>query len=168
MVGIGDCVVYGNHGVCRIETTEMKQMGNKQMEYYVLKPVFDQKSTVFVPTANETLIAKMKRLLTREEITDLIDSIPENDCIWIENEGVRREEYRNIIHRGDRTELVKLIKTLYLHQKKQFSENKKLHIADERFLSEAEKILHEEFAFVLGLDKGDVVDFITEQLEKNK
>jgi hypothetical protein len=39
-----------------------------------------------------------------------------------------------------------------------------MHTADENFLKEAEKILHEEFAFVLDIPPADVLSFITKEL----
>ena len=40
-----------------------------------------------------------------------------------------------------------------------------MHVSDERFMQEAEKILHEESAFVLGIKKDEVVPYITQQIE---
>ena len=88
--------------------------------------------------------------------------------IWIENENQRKEAYREIIARGDRTELVKMIKTLYLHQQQRQAIGKKLHIADERFFKEAEKMLYDEFALVLNIKQEEVLPFILEQIELNE
>ena len=40
-----------------------------------------------------------------------------------------------------------------------------MHVADERFLNEAEKLLHEEFAHVLHIKREQVLSFIFEQIK---
>ncbi len=40
-----------------------------------------------------------------------------------------------------------------------------MHIADERFLNEAEKLLYEEFAHVLQIERNQVLPFILKQIQ---
>lgn len=46
-------------------------------------------------------------------------------------------------------------------------EGKHLYISDERFLKEAEKILYDEFQFVLKLQKNEVLPFIVQKIENS-
>ena len=85
--------------------------------------------------------------------------------IWIDDDTQRYETYHAILQSGDRTQLVQLIKTLYLHQQERREQKKKLHSADEKFMKEAEHLLYEEFAYVLNIKREQVVPFITEQIE---
>ena len=162
---IHDVVVYGSNGTCEIVDICEKSFGGVRQNYYILRPVYDAKSTVFVPVENQALCARMRPLLQREEIDALIDAMPEEESVWIEDEKLRRETYRAIIERGDREELVQLIRTLYLHQQKQMRQGKKLHLADQRFFHDAQKMLHDELAFVLQIAPADVGDFIAKRLE---
>ncbi|MGN0625751.1 MAG: hypothetical protein ACI4I8_05750, partial [Oscillospiraceae bacterium] len=73
--------------------------------------------------------------------------------------------YQQILSGGDRTELIKMIKALYFHQKEQQKNGKRLHIPDERFLKDAENMLYEEFAYVLKIRKEQVLPFIMEQVQ---
>lgn len=166
MAKVGDFVVYGNSGVCQITGTEGKIVAGRKFTCYVLKPVYDNKSTIFVPCDNKALCDKMRKLLTKQEICNIINSVSKQECIWIENENERKNAYHEVISSGDRVALIKLIKTLYLHQNKQFEKGKKLHVADEKILNIAEKLLHDEFAFVLGIERGLVIDFIVSHMEK--
>lgn len=168
MYQVNDTVLYGAQGVCRIVEIAEKDFGGTSREYFVLKPVFHETSTIFVPVTNEVLTAKMKRILSADEICDLIHGMPEEDSIWIENEAVRKEKYKEILGSGDRVTLLRLIKTLYLHQQMQQEIGKKLHAADERVFHEAERMLYEEFAHVLQIKKEQVVPFIIEQIEVAK
>lgn len=103
--------------------------------------------------------------MSKEEIYDLIRSIPDEQTIWIENESERKETYKSIISSGDRHKIVQIVKTLYIHQNDQKSKGRKLHLCDERFLKDAEKILYDEFALVLGLERSQVLPFIMQQVE---
>ena len=168
MFCVNDTILYGAQGVCRIASIVRESFGSGPVDYYVLKPVYNDNSTIYVPVENGDLTGKMRRILSSEEIIALIRSMPQEDLIWIENENQRKEAYREIIARGDRTELVKMIKTLYLHQQQRQAIGKKLHIADERFFKEAEKMLYDEFALVLNIKQEEVLPFILEQIELNE
>lgn len=168
MFKTGDTVLYGAQGVCKIEDVEKKNFGKESREYYVLRPVYDKTPVIYVPTQNAALTAKMKCVLTAEKIHEIIDSMPRQELLWIENENERKERYRGILERADRSELVRMIKTLYLVQKQQAACGKKLHMADERYFKEAEKLLYDEFALVLGISREQVLPFILEKLPKEE
>lgn len=165
MFSVGNIVSYGMQGICEISEITEKKFKSNVIKYYVLVPVFDKSSKIFVPIENETLTSKMRRILSKDEILNIIESMPDNEIIWIENDNERKEKYKEILSGGDRTKIVKLIKTLYLHQKHQKQIGKKLHISDERLLKEAEKLLYDEFAFVLNIDRNDVLSYIIDQIE---
>ncbi|MDR1731696.1 MAG: hypothetical protein LBR61_06330 [Synergistaceae bacterium] len=165
MYSVNDTVLYGGLGLCRIMEVSEKNLRGKTLEYYVLKPLSDEKSTIFVPVNNETATANLRPVLSMEEIQDLIRTMPDETSIWIDDEAVRRGEYQKILETGDRKELIRLIKTLYLRRKSQKEKGKELHLTDRRFLREAEKMLHEEFAHVLNLRLEEVVPFILEQVQ---
>ena len=61
--------------------------------------------------------------------------------------------------------MVRLIKSVYLHGQKLKSTGKKLHVVDERFLKEAERLLYDEFAHVLKIERSQVIPFITQQVD---
>lgn len=165
---INDVVIYGAQGVCKIEEIVEKDICNNKIEYYVLKPIYDEKSTIFVPTNNKTLTEKMKRALTSREVYEIIKNIPNEETIWIDNENLRKEKYREIISNGSRKELVQVIKTLYLYKQKQLDNGKHLHNVDNIFLKEAEKLLYDEFALALNIKREDVLPFILKKIDEVK
>lgn len=165
MLAVNDVVLYGTEGVCEITGMEQKDFGAGPVEYYVLRPVYRKDATVFVPANNAALVGRMRRVPTREEIEAMIREMPRETCIWIPDENLRKEKYRRILAEGDSRELVRLIKTLYLHQKEQSARGRKLHQADERFFKEAEKVLYDQFALALKIQPDQVLPFIIEQIE---
>ena len=59
MLKLKDTVFYGTTGVCVVDCVEKKKIGNMKKDYYVLKPVSQSSSTVFIPTDNEKLLLKV-------------------------------------------------------------------------------------------------------------
>ena len=167
MFQVKDVILYGTQGVCEITGTEEKSVGGKKRTYFILKPVSDKGSTVFVPTDNELALRKMRRLLTGEEIHRLIDSLPEEGGLWIDNENERRELFKSVLSEGDPRELIRMVKAIHLHKTRREAEGKRLHMSDERFFKDAEQVLCNEFQYVLGIgDKESMLAYIFSRLEK--
>lgn len=167
MFQINAVVVYGTQGVCKIAGTEEKSVGGKKKAYFVLKPVNDPGSTFFLPADNELVLKKMRRLLTKEEIHKLMDSMAEESSLWVENENGRKELYKKVLAEGDHLELIQMIKAIYAHKKEREAEGKRLHISDEHFFKDAEQMLYNEFQYVLDIkNKADLITYIFKRLEK--
>lgn len=165
MFKAGDTVLYGAHGVCRIETVEKKRFDKETREYFVLRPIFDENAVIYVPTQNEVLTSRMKDILTKEKIHEIIDAMPGQETNWIENEAERKLYYHSLLESADRSELARMIKTLYEYKQAQTARGKKLHLADERFFKDAEKLLYDEFAHVLGIARTEVLPFIQRRIQ---
>ena len=167
MFQVNDVIIYGAQGVCKIIGTEEKSVSGKKRAYFVLKPVSDKGSTIFAPTDNEFVLKKMRRLLTKDEIYKLIDSMPEESALWVQNENERKELYKTILANGDHVELIQMIKAIHAHKVQREAEGKRLHMSDERFFKDAEQILYNEFQYVLNLgNKDELLSFIFARLEK--
>lgn len=164
MYSVNDTILYGSQ-LCRIEENTKMDFGGNPTEYYVLKPVYNDTSTIYVPVHNEKCMGKMRRILSAAEIYALIRSMPDEHSDWIENDTARREKYKEVLASGDRKALVRMIKALYGHQEVRQAQGRKLHVSDERFLKEAERTLYDEFALVLNIKQDQVLPFILEQIE---
>ena len=165
MFKVDDIVTYGINGVCKIVAIEEKNLMGTKKDYMVLKPLNGDKSTFYVPVDNDNLLSIMKKLLSEDEINQLIDSMPNEKILWINNERERKERYRQIIAGGNHSELISMIKAIHFEKQDREEKGKKLHISDERFLKEAEKILYDEFRYVLKLSEHELVSCIIEKIE---
>lgn len=165
MFQINDTVVYGVNGVCKIENITTKEFMGTSKEYYVLKPVKDSAATIYVPKQNEKLTGKMRKLLSEQEVYHLIKTMPETETLWFQNENERKEQYKKVLVKGDHSELIGMIKAIYSQKQKREEEGKHLYISDERFLKEAERILYEEFQYVLNIKREDVLPLIFSKIE---
>ncbi len=155
-----DTVVYGVHGVCKIDDITKKEFMGSQKEYYVLKPISDSAATLYVPIHNEKLLEKMRKILSKQEVYRLIETMPHKEILWFENENERKEQYKKVIAKGDHSELIGMVKAIYLQKQKREAEGKHLYISDERFFKEAERILYDEFQYVLNIKEEDLLPLI--------
>ena len=159
MFCIGQTVLYGSNGVCTIDDVTEKRIGKSNLQYYVLRPVCTDTSTLFVPTANEKLVSKIRCVLTKEEASRILGALPAFGK-WNNNKIERSEAFRAVISGGDRVELIRLIRQIRAHEQEQLGKGKRLHLSDERFLKEAEKMICEEFSLVLNIDRTEVLSRI--------
>lgn len=159
MFCIGDTVKYSNRGLCKIEDiTEINGT-----EFYVMSAV-SGKNKIFVPK-NAQSEEKMRKVLSLEEINAMIDEAGKTPIEWIDDDKERRTAFREILARGDRTDLMRVIRAIYEHRKRLKEKGRKLHLADERIIQEAEAMLHSEIAYVLNITPEQVVKFIAEKIK---
>lgn len=163
MLNKGDAVIYCSQ-VYNIEGTTKKIIGKTEKEYYYLKNVYDDKNAVFIPVDNDTLVGKMRSILSREQIMQMIADFPKTKSSWTEDDKERNAEFKAILEKGDRHEIARMVKTLFERKKELEEKGRRLHTVDEIVFARAEKAICEEFALVLGIKKEEVIPFIAEQL----
>lgn len=164
MFKVNDAVFYGVHGVCIIEEISPKEIFGSVNDYYTLKPVFSNRSKVFVPVDRADKTVALRKVISKGEAEKIICHLKASESIWIDDDAKRKLRFTEILKHGTRSELASLIKTVYEKRNELVAEKKKMHAADERAFSEAEKILYEEFAYVLGIEKEKVASYIAEKL----
>lgn len=162
MYEIGDVVVFGAEGLCRIEEITEKKFGKEKIQYYVLRQLNRGNSVNYVPVNNEKSVSKMRAVLTEKEIREIISETSGTASNWIENNRERQLAFKEIILYGDSIDLIRLVRDLYIRRKEQAANGKKLHAADERVFKDAENIVFEEIAYALRIPKEKVMDFISE------
>ena len=160
----GEYVRYGANGVCLIDDVREMVIEKNPELFYILRPIADRNSTFFIPVANETLTGKIRCILTREEINDLIDSTRGDTELWIEDRKARMEYYRVLLRTCDPRELLRLAAMLYTKKQELSSVGKKLSPSDSGVLKQAEELTDNEFAFVLQLPTDEVGPYIRNRL----
>ena len=164
MYNVGDMVMYGAFGICKVTAVEKRDFTGEEQEYYILKHINSEKNIFYVPTGNEVALSKMHPICSKAEVDELISHMNSEGLIWIDNDIKRKEEYSRIIKDADKHEIIRLIKTLYLRRKELAENGKKLRSTDENYLSLAENMLFEEFAYVLDIDRSEVVEYIEKHI----
>ena len=160
MLTLNEKVMYGTTGVCVVDSIQDKKIGKETRRYYVLKPVAQSSSTVFVPADNEKLLSKVRRVLSAEEIRTIISALHDEPDIWLDNDAERKIKFGEIISSGDRKACLVLLRTLHNRQDYLSGKGKRLHIADERAMKEAQRLIHDEFSVALQIKPEEVGAFI--------
>ena len=164
----GTHVRYGSTGICLIESVaEVPYPGQPEPRLcYVLRPVRNRSMEINVPLDSEVLCAKMRPLLTKAEIDNMLDTaVAEDSVAWIEDRKLRRAEFRKIIASGDAQMLLQLIHCI-LKQRAVLAQNRKhLSSADDNTRKDAERMLDEEFAFSLGITPEEAGVYICTRLQ---
>ncbi|TLG72134.1 CarD family transcriptional regulator [Culicoidibacter larvae] len=168
MFKVKDIVIYTTEGLCKITEICSQDFNGHSTDYYVLKPMLSNRPTIFVPVDNEQLVERIRPVLSADEVHKLIKAMPDQETIWIENSNDRKKRYKEILSDSDHLELVSLIKTLYFYQEELQDSGKKLHLADKMFMEEAEKILYEEFAYVLDIEPSQLIPLIVGVIEADE
>lgn len=161
--GKNDTVVYGNNGICIVEDIKTMKFGTENAVYYVLKPKSNKASTLYVPLDKKILVSKMRRVLTRAEIDDILESDTQ-ELVWPENKAERSSLFSGIISRCDTRELLMMIKCIYLKKEEKRSLGKALSTSDDNTLKTAEKLIDEEFSFSLNCSNEEVKDYIKSKI----
>lgn len=162
---IGEYVMYGTSGICRIDGSEEKCFdGVHTSEYIRLIPYTSESSTYYIPA--ETIDSKVRRLITEDEIYDIIKRIPAIEITWDNDNFRRRELFTGLLKSDNYDQLFCLIKSVYEQRRKRQANGKKLAAADEKALKTAEQLMCQEFALVLGIKPEEVTNFITEKINE--
>ena len=167
MYHVNETVSYGVYGVCRIDDIVTRDFDGKKTDYYVLKPVYEPSATVIVPISNEHLVAKMRAVLSESDINRILCDIGNSLSVWLPDRHARQQRWSDILSAGQPSELLKMIRSLYLRKQQLSFNKKKLQEADDRALRAAEKQINHEFAAALHIAPEDVPCYIAEKLRVN-
>lgn len=163
MYNIGDLVLYGGEGVCRIMGIEDKKIADKVIKYYALTPAGEGNSVFYVPTEGRAAEAKIRKIISGKEIREIIENT--SPALWEENDRGRRELYTSAVNCADREKIVSLIKCCFLHKEVLNQQGKRLHKVDEYFLAEAERLLYGEFKNIFKIERDEIIPFVLGKCE---
>lgn len=164
MYQVGDLVIYGIHGVCTITDVEERTVDRKKIQYLVLEPREQCGSRYLVPCGNPNAMAKLRPVLSRQELEALLDSGEVRRNVWIPDENQRKQHYKKLINSGDRAALLQMVCTLHAYRKAQAAAGRKFHLCDENFLRDAQRLLSTEFSVVLGIAPAEVTDYVLSRI----
>ena len=164
MFSLGDYVVCGNKGVCRVEKIaplEISDSDNTE-DYYILKPIYSPGSTVYISMTSAD--EKLRPVLTKNEADSLVKMMPGIPDITVDNDKQLEGEYKNCIRSNDATELVKLIKTIYHRREARFAAGRKETALDAKYFRMAGDYLYGELAISLNIPREEVEGYIDETI----
>ncbi len=166
MFEVGEYIVYGTSGICRVaEICASPYDKTDTRTYYLLIPKNNPMgSTIYTPVNNEHV--PMRRLMTAAQIDALIDAIPEIALLSVPIEKQRREVYRMTLGALRPEGYISLIKTVHRRRAELTAARKHFPTSDLEYGRLAKQLLYSECAHVLGLAEDAMESYIEARLGK--
>ena len=164
MFEIGEYVICGNKGVCRVEDiTTLDITGvDKERKYYILKPKYISGSTVYIPVDSSK--ESMRKVLKPEEAKKLINQIPDIPLLTFTDDKLSEQAYKECMKSNSCEELVKVIKTIYIRKQRRIQAGRKITAVDAKYFHLAEESLYGELAVSLGISRDEVEAYIAGEI----
>ena len=156
MYKIGDYVIYLKD-VCKVFDIKEKYMNDT--DYYILVPINDESLKLSVPVTNETL----RNLPSLNEVNAMLDNI-RNISVLTEDNKQLEDEYKKLISNGSYEDLIKVMKTAYLRNKKRLDNKRSISSKDKNYMEMAEKHLIPELAIVLDMSIDETEKYVINKL----
>lgn len=160
MFSVGDKIIYGENGVCTVESIGPLTMAGapKDKLYYYLSPLIGS-GTYFAPVDSG---AYMRPVMSRAEAEALIDSMPGiQPAICNDNRFNHVDAfYKELFKQHSCEALVSIVKGL----RSRMSDRKTKSSRAEATMKRAKDILHGELSVALEIDVKDVEDYIVSRL----
>ena len=156
MFKINDFLIY-NKDVCKV--IDIKEKLFKDIDYYILESISDPTLKIQIPTTSN----KIRKLITLEELNNIIYNIPNIDIIK-ENDRLIENTYKSIMQSVTHEDLIKIIKTTYLRNEKRINDNKKISEIDDTYFKKAEKYLYNEFSLVLNKTFEETKEYVIKKV----
>ena len=154
MYQIGELVQYGTSGVCKVEEiVQGVSWMQKDTECYLLVPVNRKEEKIYTPVDNDRV--KMRRILSKEEVMELLDKLSEIEGPAIFNEKQCETVYREELYSIDCYRWLGLLKTLCTRRAARLAIGKKITATDERYLKSVEERIREELSLIIGQEETD-------------
>lgn len=159
----GDTVMHPSEGVCSITEIRPMTLSSEAHRYYILKPKMEKSSsTVYLPVARGNTL--LRRLLTQEDILSLIRSSRQCGSLWVADSKQRKDAFSRILSEGDYARIIRMVCEIHEQNALRVRAGKRPCASDEMILHEAERILHQEFSYVLKLPLDQIGAFIVREL----
>ncbi len=160
MFSVGDKVIYGETGVCTVESIgPLSGSGaSRDRIYYRLRPMIGS-GTCFAPVDSG---AYMRHVMSREEAEALIDAMPGIEpAICLDTRFNHVDAfYRELFKRHSSEALVSVIKGLRCRM----AERKTKSTRSEATIKRAKEILLGELSVALGMDYKEVEPYIVSRV----
>ncbi len=168
MFSIGDYMVYGTNGVCRVDAVCPSPFDKKDTRlYYVLKPLRGTgQAMIYTPVENDRV--PMRPIIGKNEAEAIFDRIPEIPCLCVSVEKERREVYRAALVSGKIEAYIALLKTIYRRRRELSGMQRRLPDFETEYDMQARRNLYTELSVVLDLPFEGMETYIRERAESIK
>ena len=166
MFAVGEYIVYGTNGMCRVEEICASPYdATDTRDFYLLVPLHNpMSSTIYTPVNNERV--PMRRLMTREEIESLISCMNDIEELIVPMEKQRRDMYRTTLGELRPEGYVSVMKTVHRRRAQLAAAHKHFPVTDMEYGRLAKHLLYSEIALVLGMEEASMEAYLEERLQR--
>lgn len=152
MFDIGDYIVYGNNGICKVlDITHPEIAGtDKTRLYYVLSSTKSKDSKLYCPTDNDKIV--LRKVISADEAKTIIEETKTLEPLIIANNRERDDSYKNVLRSCDLRSCIQVLKALLLRKQQREVCGKKVTATDERFMKAVQDSIYSELAMATGTE----------------
>jgi CarD family transcriptional regulator len=165
MQDVGDLVVYGSMGVCRVEAVGAAPAATRHGDktYYTLSPLH-KSGYIYTPTDTATF---MRPVVSQDEANALIEKILDVDESIFEarERSLVKQHYKDLLDSHDLIDLVQMIKSLCAKRRSLAGQGKSLGQVETRYIKQAEGLLYDELAVALDIPRDEVKAYVDAVVE---
>ena len=160
----GDIVIYGAHGICRVEEVAPLKMriATEHRLYYTLRAYYQQELVIYAPVDGAAIVIRPP--LTKAEAEAVIADLPGIEPLTVQDEKKREADYRVVLHGCDCRAIAALLKTLRARRVQRAKQGRHPTGLDERYTHLAEEQLYGELGYVLGIPRAEAPAYVRRQL----
>ena len=161
MYQIGDLVVYGSIGVCRVDGFSHPDGGTKL--FYCLSPLY-QPGVIHTPVESEK--APLRSVMTAAAAEALLSQLTTIRVEIYKERTIQQlaQKYQSVLQTGDPLQLLSLSLSVQQKRIQAEAQNRRLGMVDERYGRQAERLLFGELAVALDMSIDDIPQLITARL----
>ena len=162
MYQIGDLVVYGSMGVCRVDGFSHPDSGSSVL-FYCLSPLY-QSGVIHTPVESEK--APLRPIMTTEAAETLLAQLPTIQVEIYKERTIQQlaQKYQTVLQTGDPLQLLSLSLSVQQKRKQAEAQKRRLGMVDERYCRQAERLLFGELAVALNMSIDDIPQLIASRL----
>lgn len=165
MFKVGELIVYGGEGVCRVEAIGAAPLPllDADKTYYTLQPLY-RSGLIYAPT---DVAVPMRPVIDRAEAEKLILGIRDLDESKPQQTSLREKTalYRSYLSGYACADLILLIRLLHAQNRHAQAQGRRQGQTEERFMRRAKELLYGELAVALSIQPDEVEDVIARMVE---
>lgn len=168
MFSIGDYMVYGTNGVCRVDAVCPSPLDKKDTRlYYALKPLRGTgQAVIYTPVENDRI--PMRPIIGKNEAEEILERILDIPCLCVSVEKERREVYRAALASGTVEAYIALLKTVTRRRSELAGVQRRLPDFETEYDMQARRNLYTELSVALGLPFEGMETYVIERVERAK
>jgi len=157
--GVGDYVVYPNHGVGIIEDIRQTQIAGLDQDFYHLR-ILANATTVMVPVGNSRTVG-LRKIFGRTDVKKLFSHLRDAEFETHSNWKGRYKENAEKMRSGHLFDMADVLKNL-----QHLSQRKALSYREKRMYEKAKSLIISEVAMVKGCSEQEILGEIDLALEE--